>query len=224
MILVKQVNKSYGRKDNRYKVLDDISFTLTKERSVAIVGRSGSGKSTLMHVLSGLDTPDSGSILLHGTDVTALKPRARDSFRNSKIGFIFQTFFLHESSTVLENVMLPLEIAGVPYSLRCERSLTVLEQVSLAEKAKSRAKDLSGGQKQRVCIARALVTNPQIIFADEPTGNLDSENGKKVFDLLLDSCHSQQKMLFVVTHDNELATACDTQIRIADGRILSIDN
>jgi putative ABC transport system ATP-binding protein len=223
MIKVKKISKVYGKKDNAYKALDEISFDLESGKSIAIIGKSGSGKSTLMHVLSGLDRVDEGQIEINSIQITEMKPSQRDAFRNKKIGFIFQTFFLHESSTVFENVMLPLEIAGIPFSKRKEQVITALKHVGLEDKFKNKARNLSGGQKQRVCIARALVNDPEIIFADEPTGNLDSENGDKVIKMLLNACKQNGKTLFIVTHDSEIAAQCDQRIHVADGKIISID-
>lgn len=222
MIEVTGINKVYGRKQNEFVALKDINLTIEDGVSVAVVGKSGSGKSTLMHVMSGLDHPKSGTVVIDGQDIFTLKQKQIDAFRANKIGFIFQSFFLEGNETVANNVNLPLEIANVPLSQRSERVKAALEAVELADKAKNRARDLSGGQRQRLVIARAIVNNPSIIFADEPTGNLDSQTGEKIEDLLFGLNKKRGVTLVIVTHDNELAAKCDMQVHIKDGKIQSI--
>ena len=219
MIELKNVTKIYGKKKNQFTALKNVSLTIPTGASVAILGKSGSGKSTLMHAISGLDKPQKGQVIIDGQDILQLKPKYVDEFRAKKIGFIFQSFFVQGNESVIDNVSLPLEIARVPRKKRAHKINTVLKAVDLYDKRKNRAKDLSGGQKQRLAIARAIVGNPQIIFADEPTGNLDSETGAKVEELLFDYNKQKGVTLIVVTHDADLAKKCDHQIIIKDGRI-----
>jgi len=222
MIEVKQVTKTYGKKQNAFTALDDVSFTIPDGASVAILGKSGSGKSTLMHAMSGLDRPEQGEILIDGKNILTLKPKQVDRFRASTIGFIFQSFFVQANETVSDNVSLPLEIADVAPGARKQKIKAALESVDLIEKINSKAKNLSGGQKQRLAVARAIVNEPRIIFADEPTGNLDSVTGQKVEDMLFGYNKKNGVTLIIVTHDAELAAKCSMQINIKDGRIESI--
>jgi len=187
--------------------------------SVAILGKSGSGKSTLMHAISGLDRPQQGQVIIDGQDILKLKQKQVDELRARKIGFIFQSFFVQGNESVADNVSLPLEIVKTPRGLRESKINEALKAVDLYEKRKNRAKDLSGGQKQRLAIARAIVGSPQIIFADEPTGNLDSETGAKVEELLFNYNKQEGATLIIVTHDVDLAKKCDYQILIKDGKI-----
>ena len=224
MIEVKNITKTYGKKQNVFKALDDVSLKIPNGTSVAILGKSGSGKSTLMHVVSGLDTPDEGQILIDDVDILKLKQKAVDKFRAEKIGFIFQSFFVEANESVYDNVSLPLEIAKVPRSKRKARVNAALKAVELTDKIKNKAKNLSGGQKQRLAIARAIVNEPSIIFADEPTGNLDSVTGAKVEDLLFGYNKDKGVTLIVVTHDEDLAKKCDMIVSIKDGKVESIDD
>ena len=219
MIELKNVTKIYGKKKNQFTALKNVSLTIPTGASVAILGKSGSGKSTLMHAISGLDRPQHGQVIIDGQDILQLKPKRVDEFRAKKIGFIFQSFFVQGNESVIDNVSLPLEIARVPRKKRAHKINTALKAVDLYDKRKNRAKDLSGGQKQRLAIARAIVGNPQIIFADEPTGNLDSETGAKVEELLFDYNEQKGVTLIVVTHDADLAKKCNHQIIIKDGRV-----
>ncbi len=219
MIELKDVTKIYGKKKNQFTALKNVSLTIPTGASVAILGKSGSGKSTLMHAISGLDRPQHGQVIIDGQDILQLKPKRVDEFRAKKIGFIFQSFFVQGNESVVDNVSLPLEIARLPRKKRAHKINAALKAVDLYDKRKNRAKDLSGGQKQRLAIARAIVGDPQIIFADEPTGNLDSETGAKVEELLFDYNKQKGVTLIVVTHDADLAKKCDHQIIIKDGRI-----
>lgn len=221
LISVRDLKKTYGKGDNRFDALRGVSFEIHPGESIAILGKSGSGKSTLMHLLALLDEPTSGSIALDGVDTAKLRGRRLNQVRNKTFGFVFQQFFLTGSQSVMENVLLPLKIAGVPRGERKRRALAALEQLDLADKAKSRAADLSGGQKQRVVIARALVNNPRIIFADEPTGNLDSTTGRVVEDILFNLNREHGITLMIVTHDEDLADRCDRKIFIHDGMIVA---
>lgn len=222
MIEIKNVTKTYGKKNNTFVALRDASFQIPDGASVAIVGKSGSGKSTLMHAMSGLDRPEEGQIIIGGRDILAMGQKEVDKFRSRTMSFIFQSFFVQGNETCYDNVSLPLEIANVPISRRRSKIEAALEAVDLIDKKKSRARELSGGQKQRLAVARAIVSEPKILFADEPTGNLDSVTGKTVEDLLFSYNKKHKATLIIVTHDTELASRCDIQIHIKDGVIDSI--
>jgi putative ABC transport system ATP-binding protein len=224
VIEVKNITKVYGKKESAFEALKGVSFNIPDGASVAILGKSGSGKSTLMHAMSGLDRPQTGEVVVDGQNILTLKDKQVDRFRAEKIGFIFQSFFVQGNETVSDNVSLPLEIANVPFSARRKRVESALESVDLLDKKNNRAKDLSGGQKQRLAIARAIVNNPSIIFADEPTGNLDSVTGERVEDLLFSYNKNNGATLIIVTHDADLGAKCDIIIHIRDGEIESIDN
>jgi len=215
------LSKHYGSGANRFDALTDVTVSIAAGECVAIVGKSGSGKSTLMHLLAVLDTPSSGEVRIHGTNAQSLSARALNRMRNREFGFVFQQFFLNAQQSVIDNVTLPLTIAGQRRGARRERAREVLAALGLAEKADARAVTLSGGQKQRTVIARALAGSPSVIFADEPTGNLDSATGAVVEDLLFDLHREKGITLVIVTHDDELAARCDRQIVLRDGRIVS---
>ncbi|ALU39226.1 ABC transporter ATP-binding protein [Kocuria flava] len=211
--------RAYGRGADRVEALRGVSLRIGRGESVAVVGRSGSGKSTLMHLLALLDAPTSGTVAVEGRPAASLSAREVDRVRNTAFGFVFQQFFLTPHQSVLENVVLPLTIAGVRRAERRRRGLEVLERLELAGKAASRATDLSGGQKQRVAIARALVNDPLVVFADEPTGNLDSATGAVVEDTLLGLQRERGITLVVVTHDDALAARCDRRVHLRDGLV-----
>jgi putative ABC transport system ATP-binding protein len=214
----RNIVKSYGQGSSRFDALSGVSLSVTAGETIAIIGKSGSGKSTLMHLLALLDEPNEGDLLVNGHNAASLKTRELNNLRNEDFGFVFQQFFLIPNATVLDNVVLPLTIAGVSPRERRARGMAALEQLELADKAKSKAINLSGGQKQRVVIARALVNNPKVIFADEPTGNLDSATGAVVEDILFKLNREKGITLIIVTHDAELAARCDRQIFMRDGR------
>lgn len=218
MISVRNVTKRYGKRHTAFIALNDVSFDIPDGASIAIVGKSGSGKSTLMHAISGLDRPQTGEIIIDGRDVLKLKAKAVDTFRSEKIGFVFQSFFVQANESCADNIGLPLEIAKVPRRLRADRIHAALEKVDMVDKKNSRARDLSGGQKQRLAIARAIVNEPRILFADEPTGNLDSTTGDRIEDLLF-SLNREGVTLIIVTHDQDLANKCDIRLYIKDGII-----
>ena len=222
ILSARDVRKSYGRGANRFDALKGVSLDIREGESIAIIGKSGSGKSTLMHVLALLDQPTDGSIELAGEDTRSLRGTALNRTRNKTFGFVFQQFFLTPNASVLENVMLPLKIAGVGRAERKRRALAALEQLELDDKAKNKAVNLSGGQKQRSVIARALVNTPRVIFADEPTGNLDTATGAVVEDILFDLNREHGITLIIVTHDEELAARCDRQVHIRDGLIVDV--
>lgn len=219
MIEIIGVTKTYGKKQSTFTALDDINVTIPDGASVAIVGKSGSGKSTLMHVMSGLDRPDAGQVVIDGTDILKLKAKAVDTFRSEKIGFIFQSFFIQANESVYENVALPLEISNIPAGERKRRVSEALKTVELSEKVKQKGGNLSGGQKQRLAIARAIVNTPRIIFADEPTGNLDTQTGEVIETMLFKLNKESGSTLVIVTHDEELAAKCDMKIYVKDGKI-----
>lgn len=220
VLSTRNLTKQYGSGSARFDALKGVTIDIADGESVAIVGKSGSGKSTLMHILALLDSPTSGELAVDGTDAAKLRGARLNSLRNRTFGFVFQQFFLSPNTTVLDNVMLPLKIAKVGSRERKRRALEALEQLELTDKAKSKATDLSGGQKQRVVIARALVNNPRIIFADEPTGNLDSATGAVVEDLLFRLNKENGITLVIVTHDEELAARASRRIYLKDGLIV----
>lgn len=222
MISVQGVVRTYGKKHTAFTALDDVSFAVPSGASAAIIGKSGSGKSTLMHVMSGLDRPQQGAVVVDGVDVTTLPPKKMDTFRAKTIGFIFQSFFVQGNESVYDNVSLALEAAEVPRVERKQRIHAALESVDLLDKVRSKAKDLSGGQKQRLAIARAIVNKPSIIFADEPTGNLDTATSEVIEALLFNHSKQHGATLVIVTHDPELAAKCDMQLTIKDGKVTSI--
>jgi len=214
------LSKRYGTGQAGFDALTDITLDILEGESVAIVGKSGSGKSTLMHILALLDTPSSGGLIVDGHDAATLRGRALNTLRNKTFGFVFQQFFLNANASVLENVMLPLKIARFGSRDRRRRARETLDLLELGDKAGSKAINLSGGQKQRVVIARALVNSPRIIFADEPTGNLDSATGRIVEDLLFDLNRDRGITLVIVTHDDELAARADRRLHLKDGRLV----
>lgn len=220
IISLHQVTKVYGKGDNAVEALRGIDLDIHSGGAIAIIGRSGSGKSTLAHVMATLDRPTSGKVLINGSEVGRRSRRASNRLRNQEIGFVFQQFFMNARDSVLDNVMLPMIIAGIRPKLRRKRALDALETVGLLDKAYARASDLSGGQKQRVCIARAIVNKPSIILADEPTGNLDTATSRVVEDMLFRLNQERGITLVIVTHDPDLAQRCGRQVRIADGQVV----
>ncbi|GAA2025511.1 ABC transporter ATP-binding protein [Yaniella flava] len=209
----------FGTGENKVPALKGLTFEIQQGESVAIIGKSGSGKSTLMHLLALLDQPSSGVVAMRGKVVSDLKPKEIAEVRNTTFGFVFQQFYLNSQETVLENVTLPLKIAKVAKAERQRLGTEILEMLEMGDKLKSKAGKLSGGQQQRVSIGRALINSPEILFADEPTGNLDSETSAVVENLLF-GLNEEGQTLIVVTHDEDLAAKCDRQIRIQDGEIL----
>lgn len=220
MIEVKKLKKTYGKDSNTFTALKNVDLNIKDGESIAIVGKSGSGKSTLMHLLIGLDKPTSGDVKADNKSIYKLDT---DEWRGNNVGIIFQQFFLQNNDSVIENVALPLKIQGISKKERNKRALEAIEQVGLKDKAKNKANDLSGGQKQRVAIARALITRPSILVADEPTGNLDTENGEAIAKLLFELNKTNGTTLLMVTHDEDLAKRCQRVIRLKDGEIISIE-
>ncbi len=204
--------------DQPLTILHQVSFTVEAGQSLAILGASGSGKSTLLGLLAGLDEPSSGSVLLNGIDLFALDEDGRAKLRGELAGFVFQSFQLLPALTALENVMLPLDLRGVADAQ--SRAAESLEQVGLSARSHHLPKHLSGGEQQRVALARAFVTRPRILFADEPTGNLDAATGAQVIELMLELNRAQGTTLILVTHDEVLAQRCGRQLRLGAGKVL----
>ncbi|MEO1021458.1 MAG: ABC transporter ATP-binding protein [Bacteroidota bacterium] len=200
-------------------VVNHANFEIEKGNSCAIVGPSGSGKTTLLGLCAGLDQPTSGQVILNDTDLTTLSEDERAQIRNRDVGFVFQTFQLIPTLTALENVMVPLELRGEATKTVRERAVSLLNEVGLGDRTHHYPTQLSGGEQQRVAIARAFINEPKILFADEPTGNLDTETGETIERLIFDLNEKQGTTLVVVTHDLELADKCDRIIRIKNGHI-----
>ena len=216
-IVTKNLNKIVTTTENDLKILDDINFSLTQGESLAIVGPSGAGKSTLLGLLAGLDVPTSGEIFLAGQEITQMDEEQRAQVRAQLVGFVFQTFQLLPSLTALENVALPLELRGEKTAEK--QAMEYLQRVGLGERLKHYPRTLSGGEQQRVAIARAFACKPKILFADEPTGNLDSVTGNKISDLLFEINQESDATLVLVTHEHRLAERCDNIINIDAGKI-----
>ena len=218
VIQLSHIKKHYVIGNQTIKALQDISTQVNRNEYVALMGASGSGKSTLMNILGCLDTPTSGEYILNHEDVSQLNDNKLAQIRNKAIGFVFQTFNLLPRSTALENVMMPLVYAGMPKSKRITRAKETLEQVQLGDRMYHKPNELSGGQRQRVAIARAMVNNPEIILADEPTGNLDSETSYEIMNLFSE-IHKNGNTIIVVTHEEDIAQYAKRIIRLIDGLI-----
>ncbi|MFV0388932.1 MAG: ABC transporter ATP-binding protein [Pyrinomonadaceae bacterium] len=219
MITTQNLGKTFSSDKVDYKALENVNIEIADGECLAIMGKSGSGKSTLMHLLACLDTPTTGEITFDGVNFASLSEKEKNQLRSEKFGFVFQQFFLDGNESVFENVALPLRIRGEVESKIKKRAESALFSVGLAEMGQKRAKELSGGEKQRVCIARALIGSPEIIFADEPTGNLDSKTGEIIESLLFDLNREKQITLIIVTHDVELAMKCERIIELVDGKV-----
>jgi putative ABC transport system ATP-binding protein len=218
MIELRGVSKTVMSGSQPLTILHPLSTTIARGQFVAIVGPSGSGKSTLLGLLAGLDAPSSGSVIVDGVDITALGEDDLARLRGDKIGFVFQFFHLIPSLTAYENVAVPMEIRGAPDPGARARAL--LEEVGLTDRAHHYPSQLSGGEQQRVALARALANNPPILLADEPTGNLDTTNGRHIMELLRTIHQARNTTLILVTHDQELAAMADTRISLRDGRVV----
>ena len=218
LVEIRNVSKIYHLGGEEIRALDDVSLDIEPGEFISIIGPSGSGKSTLMQIVGCLDTPSKGTIMLDGTMIQDASPRQLASIRNRKIGFVFQFFNLLPKLTVLQNVELPMVYGGVAGRERRERAMKALELVNLANRSKHRPSQLSGGQQQRVAIARALVNDPKIIFADEPTGNLDSHTGELILQLFR-KLSTEGRTIILVTHDPEIAALTPRRIEIRDGKI-----
>ena len=219
VLAVEEVGKQVSSPEGTLTILDGISFAIGRGETVAVVGASGAGKSTLLALLAGLDTPSSGQVRLAGNELTALDEDGRAAVRASHVGFVFQSFHLVPSLTALENVMLPLELRG--RGAARSAATEVLGRVGLAGRVGHYPRQLSGGEQQRVAIARAFVTKPDVLFADEPTGNLDTATGERIMDLLFGLNTASQTTLVLVTHDLSLAARCGRIIRLDAGRLVA---
>lgn len=215
----RNVTKQVSSPAGLLTIVDEVSFSLEAGESLAIVGPSGSGKSTLLALLAGLDQPSSGSVHLLGTDLGVLDEDGRARARSGRVGFVFQSFHLLPNLTALENVMLPLELSQ--QNRARERALAALEEVGLSSRARHFPRLLSGGEQQRVALARAFVIQPELLFADEPTGNLDGVNGAKVADLLFGLNAASRTTLVLVTHERELAARCGRRLELESGRVVA---
>jgi len=218
VILAENLSKTVATSEGNLTILSGMNLRIEAGESLAIIGESGSGKSTLIGLLAGLDTPTSGAVHLNGECLTDLDEDGRAALRNQAIGFVFQSFQLLPGLTALENVMLPLELGGNPQAKALARGL--LERVGLEHRLHHTPKQLSGGEQQRVALARAFVTRPAILFADEPTGNLDSKTGAKIIDLLFELNQENHTTLVLVTHDHHLAARCQRSLELSAGEIL----
>lgn len=221
MIELNNVQKIFNTAHNAVTALHNISVKISAGELVAITGPSGSGKSTLMHILGLLDVPSQGKYFLDGVDTSSFLDDARAEFRNQRLGFVFQNFFLLPRLSALDNVLLPLQYSNSMMSLdeQKEKAMSMLKKVGMENRSTHRPSELSGGQQQRVAIARALVNNPSVILADEPTGALDSATGDQVMRVLTDEMQAMQKTVLIITHSPDIAARCARQIRIRDGKI-----
>ena len=220
MLSLRKVSKSYREARARRDVLRRVDLDVGRGEFVAVTGRSGTGKSTLLNIISGIDLPDAGTVILDGIDITALDERERTLKRRHAVGFVFQFFNLIPTLSVAENLMLPLELVGTESGAAAARIARMLERIDLASRADSFPDTLSGGEQQRVAVARALVHEPDLVLADEPTGNLDDETGRAVLGLLCEMTRDAGKTLVVVTHSRETAARAGRVLRIEDGHVL----
>lgn len=219
MITLRNIDKLYGTGTNTFKALDNINLEIKKGEFVAVVGASGSGKSTLLNIIGCMDSPTGGEYIFENENILKMKYKQLAAFRNKKIGFVFQAFNLADDCTAAENVAMPLGYAGMKKAQRDKRVKEILADVGLSDKAKSFPRQLSGGQQQRVAIARALVNNPELILADEPTGNLDTYNAAQIMELFQKIHRESDRTIIMITHNPELAEQADMVIKITDGRI-----
>ncbi len=217
---LKGITKEYPLGPTTVHALRGLDVSIDKGEIVAIMGPSGSGKSTLMHILGALDVPTEGVAALEGTDLQSLREDELVTLRGRKVGFVFQTFNLIQTLTAQQNVELPMTFLGVRKGDRAERARALLVKVGLAERVKHRPNELSGGERQRVAIARALANDPEILLADEPTGNLDSETGAAILALLKGLCRDEGKTMILITHDPDAAAIADRIVRLRDGRVV----
>ncbi len=223
VILVRNLHKIYTVGSNKIHALNDVDITINKGEFCAVVGTSGSGKSTLLNMLAGLEKPTKGEIIIDGKHIEKLRENQLVKFRRENVGFVFQSFNLLSSMTAIENVALPLTFKGVSRNTRLKKASRILDMVGLSTHKKHKPMEMSGGQQQRVGIARALVVSPKIIFADEPTGNLDSHTSMEVINLLKKVVKEQNQTLIMVTHDINLANHADRIFHISDGEIVKVE-
>jgi len=213
------ISKNYEDGDNQVNVLSHLDLTLNSHELLAITGRSGSGKSTLLHILGTLDQPSSGSVIFKGQDIHSLNAAKQATFRNNELGFIYQFHHLLAEFTALENIMMPLLIAGIKKREAKSRASSMLKQVGLSDRGHHKPSQLSGGERQRIAIARALVNEPALVLADEPTGNLDTENAQAIFELLRELRDKKGTSFVVVTHDTNLANKLDRVVNLSSGQL-----
>ena len=218
MIAIEHVSRTFGEGQSAVTAVRDVSFTIAPGSFVTLVGASGSGKSSLLNMIGALDHPSAGKVIVDGQDLYAIDDNARTRFRRDRIGFVFQFFHLLPTLNALENVMLPAELAGQRGKVPRDKATALLEQVGLADRRDHKPDELSGGQMQRVAIARALMMDPPLLLADEPTGNLDSQTGKSILDLLRGALDAR-RTLVLVTHDASIAKAGDRVLTMADGKL-----
>ena len=216
MLSVNRLVKKYGN----FAVVNDVSLTVQQGEILSIVGPSGAGKSTLLHLVGALDKPDSGSVLIDGTDILKLPAKRQARFRNDKLGFVFQFHHLLPEFTALENVCIPGWISGTPKKAITDRAIMLLTKLGIGDRLENKPQQLSGGEQQRVAVARALINNPDIIMADEPTGNLDSVHARELHELFLELRNEFQQTFLIVTHNEELAKMSDRILHMKDGRIV----
>ncbi|KAM3098381.1 ABC transporter ATP-binding protein [Phormidesmis sp. 146-12] len=219
LVQIENLSKTFQEGEMQRTVLNQVSLTFEPGEFVVLLGHSGSGKSTLLNLISGIDQPSSGIIKVNGVSVTELDERSRTLLRRDQIGFVFQFFNLIPTLTVLENVMLPQELAGRSSQVAQQSAMKLLEQVELADRKDTFPDKLSGGQQQRVAIARALAHSPLLVLADEPTGNLDEETGQRVLEILLDLVRATNKTLVMATHNPDIARRADRVLRVQDGQL-----
>lgn len=222
MINVENLNKSFFQNQNQISILKNLSLQVNAGEVIGLVGQSGSGKTTFLTLMSGLEKPDSGSIIVNDTDIVKLSEEQLTQFRAKNISIVFQQYHLISHLTALENVMLPLEVMGIPNHEAQDRALNLLKEVGLASRVDHFPSQLSGGESQRVAIARALVTTPKVIYADEPSGNLDQETGAKVMSLFMDIVKKYQITTLLVTHNLELAGLCQKVFKLQNGHFEKI--
>jgi len=223
IIVLKGVKKVYRMGTERICAVDDVSFEIYKGEFCCLLGTSGSGKSTLLNLMAGIEKVSSGQIIMKGKNIHHMNENRLAKFRQKYLGFVFQSYNLLNSMTALENVEFPLVFKRVPNKKRRRMALEMLKKVGLEDRIKHKPKEMSGGQQQRVGIARAFVANPEIVFADEPTGNLDSKTSKEVMELIQGMARVNKQTIVMVTHDNKLAEYADRVIRVFDGKIISIE-
>ncbi len=222
MIILQNINKTFNKDKNPLVIFNNLNLTIDTNKFIAIVGRSGSGKSTLLNLIGSIEKPDSGEIIINDINITKLNDKELSKYRNEQIGYIFQSFFLEPSLSAIDNVSMPLAIRGIPLNERENIAKEILNKLGILEKAYEKTDKLSGGEKQRVCIARALITNPSIILADEPTGQLDYETGQEILKILRNIV-DEGKTVLLVTHNQEDANIyADKILRIKDGKFISI--